>query len=115
MQYAIIVTDFRVVFVTVPNDAQAEHLTKLVIENRLAACVTQINDVKSTYWWENQIETSGEHLLIMKTRSGLLEALMTTIKKNHSYSVPEIIALPIVEGNPDYLHWISESTTQIKN
>lgn len=104
-------TDYRVVFITVPNDAQAERLTKILIEEKLAACVNQISGIQSTYWWEGQIEKGTEHLLIVKTRAGLIEALISTIKTNHSYSVPEVIALPVLAGNPDYLKWIDTSTS----
>jgi len=104
-------TDYRVVLVTVPNQAQAEHLTKRLIESKLAACVNQVSGIHSTYWWEGKVETGEEHLLIIKTRSGLIEPLIHTIRTHHAYSVPEVIALPILAGNPDYLRWIDEVTS----
>lgn len=104
-------TPYRVVFITVPNEHQADHLTKLLLEQKLAACVNRIKDIQSQYWWEGQIETAEEHLLIVKTRQDLLEPLLSTVKTHHSYAVPEIIALPILAGNPDYLEWINDSTT----
>ncbi|HWP56424.1 MAG TPA: divalent-cation tolerance protein CutA [Candidatus Acidoferrales bacterium] len=101
-------TDFVVVYVTVGSARDAERLASLLVEERLAACVNRIGGVRSCYRWEGKIEDSREELLMIKTRRDLFDALKAKIQKEHSYSVPEIIALPIVEGNAGYLQWLDE-------
>jgi periplasmic divalent cation tolerance protein len=100
------------VFVTSKNIKEAGKISAGVLKNKLAACASIIKGVNSSYWWHGKIENSSETLIIMKTKIGLMEKLTSAIKKAHSYSVPEIIALPIVRGNPDYLKWINESVTE---
>jgi periplasmic divalent cation tolerance protein len=97
------------VFVTAPSAAEAEKIAGSVLKKRLAACASIIKGVSSSYWWQGKIERSNETLIIMKTKSMLAQKLTDEIKMIHSYSVPEIIVLPIVGGNPDYLKWIYES------
>ena len=98
-----------VVFVTVGNREEASHLARVLVEERLAACVNLLPAMASTYWWRGQIEQADEVLLVMKTRQDLLEQLTARVRELHSYTVPEVIAVPIVGGNPDYLAWIDES------
>ncbi|HEX4841132.1 MAG TPA: divalent-cation tolerance protein CutA [bacterium] len=98
-----------VVFVTVGNREEASHLARVLVEERLAACVNLLPSMASTYWWRGQIEQADEVLLVMKTRQDLLEFLTARVRTLHSYTVPEVIAVPIIGGNPDYLAWIDES------
>ena len=100
-----------VVYVTVPDSKTADAISGTLLEERMAACVNQIQGVRSDYWWEGKIEHSEEILLIIKTRTALLKVLMDCVKKNHPYAVPEIISFPIAEGNPEYLDWIKFATT----
>jgi len=100
-----------VVFITTPQD-KAEKLSRKLVEEKLAACVNIVKEVDSIYWWEGKIEKDSESLLIMKTELGLLGKLVKRVKELHPYDVPEIIALPIIGGNPDYLKWISDSLGQ---
>lgn len=100
---------YVVVFITVSSAKEAEKITKHIIGEKLAACVNIIPEVSSTYWWKNKIENSTESLLIIKTRKTCFKKLIKEVKKIHSYTVPEIIALPIIDGNKDYLKWISDS------
>jgi len=97
------------VFVTAPGAAEGKKIADYLLKNKLAACASIISGVSSSYWWRGKIEHSHEVLLIMKTRAGLVKELTNAVKKLHSYSVPEIIALPIISGNPDYLKWIGKS------
>eukprot|EP00249_Psilotum_nudum_P010565 c22616_g1_i2 orf=317-922(-) len=99
-----------VVYVTVPNKDTGRNLAKSIINAKLAACVNQVPGIESTYWWQGKVEIDSEELLIIKTRQSLLEALIEHVKANHPYEVPEVIALPIVGGNPAYLKWLEEST-----
>lgn len=98
-----------VVFVTVSNAREAKKIAQALVREKLAACVNEVPHVKSTYWWKGKIESAGEVLLIIKTQSAKFGALQNRIKALHSYTVPEIISLPIQRGNPDYLAWIKDS------
>ncbi|MCE5299421.1 MAG: divalent-cation tolerance protein CutA [Spirochaetia bacterium] len=99
-----------VVFVTVDKQKTADIIIKKVISSRLAACVNEIKGVRSTYWWKGKVEKAGEILLVMKTKTSLMDKLIKTVKSLHPYEVPEIIALPIVKGGADYMKWIGKET-----
>ena len=94
-----------VVFVTAP-EAEAQVLAEVLVREKKAACVNIVPRVRSTYWWQGEIESDDESLLIIKTRTSLLDDLVEVVKETHSYEVPEVIALPILGGNQDYLDWI---------
>ena len=102
-------TDYIVVYVTAPQD-EAVDLAKTLVEERLVACVNIVPGLRSIYWWQGKVEDEPEVLCIMKTRSKLFESLRDRVRELHSYEVEEIIALPIVAGNPPYLDWIRENT-----
>lgn len=95
-----------VVFVTVDTKKTADKITKAVLKERIAACVNAVHGVSSTYWWKGKIEKASEILLILKTRTSVLPALIKRVKALHPYSVPEIIALDIKKGYPDYISWV---------
>ena len=80
------------------------------MEERLAACANMVSPLRSIYRWEGKIWDEKEWLLIIKTQQSKFEDLAKRVKALHSYSVPEIIALPITEGSPAYLNWIEENT-----
>ncbi|MEW6557053.1 MAG: divalent-cation tolerance protein CutA [Elusimicrobiota bacterium] len=101
---------YAVVFVTTANKKEAEKIADVVVKKRLVACVNIVEQIESIYWWQNKIEKSSETLLMMKTRFVLAKKLIKKIKSLHSYSVPEIIMLPVLDGNPEYLKWIREET-----
>ncbi len=98
-----------VVFVTVPSQEEARALGRVLLEKKLVACVNIVSDVDSFFWWEGKIDRAGECLLILKTRYSVFQALTAVVKAQHSYSVPEIIALPVIAGQKDYLAWIDET------
>ena len=102
-------TDYIVVYVTAP-EGEAAALSKTLVEERLVACVNIVPGLRSIYWWQGKIEDEPEVLCIMKTRSNLFESLRDRVRELHSYEVEEIIALPILAGNPPYLDWIKENT-----
>ncbi len=99
-----------VVFITTPGYEEAERIASLLLEKRMAACTNIVPKVFSAYWWQGNIERSEESLLIIKTREELVPDLISLVKQAHSYTVPEIIALPITSGNPDYLDWVDTET-----
>jgi periplasmic divalent cation tolerance protein len=102
-------TDYIVVMVTAPAE-EAPELAKSLVEERLVACVNIVPGLRSLYWWEGKVEDEPEVLCIMKTRSNLFAPLRDRVRELHSYEVEEIIALPILAGNPPYLDWIKENT-----
>ena len=97
---------YIVVFITTKDAEEAEKIGKTLVKRRQAACVNIIPEVSSHFWWKDKLDSSKECLLVVKTRDSLLPDIIKSVKKIHSYSVPEIIALPIVGGNPDYMDWI---------
>ncbi|XP_030455124.1 protein CutA, chloroplastic [Syzygium oleosum] len=99
-----------VVYVTVPNKEAGKKLAESIIKERLAACVNIVPGIQSIYHWQGKIETDSEELLIIKTRESLLEPLTQHVKANHEYDIPEVIGLPILGGNVQYLEWIKNST-----
>jgi periplasmic divalent cation tolerance protein len=100
-----------VVFVTASSEEEAEKIASLLLEKRKAACVNVIPRVSSRFWWQGRLDSAQESLLIIKTRAALVPELTDMVKKAHSYSVPEIVAVPIVAGNPDYLDWLDQETS----
>jgi periplasmic divalent cation tolerance protein len=105
-------TDKLVIFVTVGNSNDAATLAKSLVEKRLAACVNLLPGVASWYWWEGRVTEDQEVLLMMKTSRDKFAELEKEVLRLHSYAVPEVIALQIVEGSKNYLNWIEESVKE---
>ena len=102
-------TDKIVVFVAVGNSSDAALLAKSLVEKRLAACANLVPGISSWYWWEGKVNEDQEVLLMMKTSRDKFAALEKEVLRLHSYAVPEIVAIQIVEGSKNYLNWIEES------
>ncbi len=100
---------YIVVLITCPSKDEGLKIAKALLENKLAACINVIDSLDSYFWWKGKIDYAKEVLLIVKTRLDLFNKVVELVKKLHSYTVPEIIALPILAGNKDYLRWIDES------
>lgn len=105
-------TDKIVVFTTCASEEEAAKIARHLVEHRLAACVSIVSQVRSVYRWKGAIEDSTEWLLIMKSRRGLMERLSFEISSLHSYQVPEVVALPLVDGAPAYLNWLDHELSQ---
>jgi len=103
-------SDFIVVFVTSGSEEEALKIGRTLVEEGLAACANIVSPIRSIYRWEGKIWDEKEWLLIIKTQRSKFEDLAKRVKSLHSYSVPEIIALPITDGSPSYLKWIEEMT-----
>ncbi len=99
-----------VVLITASDEDEAERIARALVEARLAGCVNIIKDIRSIYSWQGKIEDEKEVLMVAKTQKSLLDPLMGKVKELHSYTVPEIIALPIIQGSEDYLKWLKEVT-----
>ena len=98
------------VVTTLDDQAKARSLAREVVEARLAACVQVSGPITSVYWWEGQVEEAQEFMVTMKTRRDLYPRLEKFIKERHPYTVPEILAFPVVEGDKRYLKWLDEGT-----
>jgi periplasmic divalent cation tolerance protein len=103
--------DFIVVYVTAGSAEEGERLARTLVGERLAACVNRIKSVQSTYRWQGQVEQNDEELLIIKTRKNLFPALEKRVRELHSYSTPEVIAVPVVAGSAGYLSWLREQVS----
>lgn len=100
------------VLITAPGEEEAAVIARELVELRLAACVNIIPSVRSFYWWEGRIQDDHEVLMIAKTRKDLFGSLREKVKELHSYTVPEVLALPVIEGFDKYLFWVREETRQ---
>jgi periplasmic divalent cation tolerance protein len=103
-------SEFIVALVTCGSEEEALKIAHALVENHLAACVNLVSPIRSIYRWEGKIWDEKEWLLIIKTQGKKFDELKTRVKSLHSYAVPEIISLPIVEGSSSYLHWLKEMT-----
>jgi periplasmic divalent cation tolerance protein len=101
-------TDKIVVLSTCATEEEAAKLARALVEARVAACVTMLPGARSVYRWQGAIESAGECLLIIKSSRRLFEPLRLALEKAHSYDVPELLALPVVEGAATYMHWLED-------
>jgi periplasmic divalent cation tolerance protein len=99
-------TDKIVVFSTAASAEEAEKIARSLVEARLAACVNVIREVRSFYRWQGKTEDAAEWLLVIKSSREHFDALRAAVEKLHSYDVPEVIALPVVDGARNYLNWM---------
>ncbi len=104
------IMDIIVIYCTVPDKKLAKDITKVLMKHKLAACVSMIENVRSTFSWEGEINEEKEILLMIKTRRANYGKIKLVIEDMHSYTVPEIIALPIVDCSEDYLKWLVKET-----
>jgi periplasmic divalent cation tolerance protein len=101
-----------VVFITTSGNEEASKIAELLLKQRKAACVNIVSGVDSSFWWKRNIDSAQESLLIIKTRASVLSKVIDLVKGVHSYEVPEIIAMPIIGGNDDYLRWIDSEVEE---
>ena len=94
---------------TAGSEKEARKIANHVVQNRLAACVNIIPGIRSIYRWEGKVNEEAEVLMVLKTEKSRLPLLKKAIKSLHSYQTPELIALKIEDGMPEYLAWLSES------
>ncbi len=104
---------YRLVLCTCPNHEAAEQLATLLVEQRLAACINIVPGLTSIYRWQGKLEQGTEELLLIKTTQNRYAALENTIQQQHPYELPEIIAVTLDEGLPDYLRWITTSLEDV--
>ncbi len=97
-----------VILITTSADEEARKIADVLLTQRKVACVNIVPMVNSLFWWQGKIDSSQESLLIIKTKASLLDEIVTLVREVHSYEVPEIIALPLVGGNQDYIEWMDK-------
>jgi periplasmic divalent cation tolerance protein len=104
-------TDKIVVLTTCGSEDEARKLASVLIEKHMAACVNITSPVTSVYRWKGSIEQAQEWMLIIKSRRERFEELRVVLESAHSYELPEVLAIPVVEGSPNYLAWVEAETT----
>ena len=98
-----------VVFITASDKKEAKNIASRLVKNKLAACVNIVEKLESLFWWQGKVSQAKETLLIVKSKKEKLAKIIKIVKLLHSYEVPEIIALPIIDGYKPYLNWINDS------
>jgi len=99
-------TDKVVVLITTSSEEEAHKIAELLVNKKKAACVNIVPRVDSLFWWKDKLDSARESLLLVKTKASLFPDILKLVKRMHSYEVPEIIALPIIDGSEDYLKWL---------
>lgn len=97
---------YIIIIVTTAGREEAETIVQRLLEAKLIACANIIGPVSSHFHWSGKMEKAEEYLILMKSRKDLFEKLSETVKALHSYEVPEILALPVVEGSKAYMDWL---------
>ena len=100
-------TDKVVVLVTCGSAEEAARIARALVEERLAACVNLSSPIRSIYRWEGKLCDEAEVLLVIKTARALFDRVRRTVEKLHSYQVPEVLCLPVIDAAPNYLNWLS--------
>jgi len=100
---------YALVLVTVPDRKTGRRLAKSILTHRLAACVNLVPGVESHYWWQGQLETGREFLLVIKTKRLRLAKLESAVQREHPYDTPEFLVLPLDSGSKSYLNWLEDS------
>lgn len=98
---------YVIVMVTTASKQEAEKIAQHLLDKRLIACANIIGPVQSHFYWSGKLEKTEEYLILMKSRRNLFAKLSEVVKTLHSYEVPEILALPVVEGSKAYIDWLS--------
>lgn len=102
-------TEFAIVITTTSENSEANKISQLLLDEKLAACI-QVSQIKSFYSWKGKMNVDDEFQLLIKSNKNDFEKIEQLIKANHSYDVPEIIQVPIINGSKEYLNWIKEVT-----
>ena len=104
-------TDKVVVLTTCSSAEEAGRIAQALVEKRLAGCVNVVSSIRSVYRWEGRVNDEPEVLLVIKTSRTLFDQVRRTVEKLHSYQVPEVICLPVIDGAPNYLNWLSTAVS----
>lgn len=102
---------YVVVLVTAKDVQEAQKIAKELLDAKLVACANLVPEIQSFFLWKGKMDEASEVLVVLKTQRELVAKVTAKVRSLHSYNVPEVIALPIVAGNEDYLNWIDESVS----
>jgi periplasmic divalent cation tolerance protein len=105
---------YLIVLMTAPNREEAVKIVRVLLEERLIACGNIVDPVSSFFWWRGKIEEEKEALVFMKSSEKLFKKLSKRVMELHNYDVPEVLALPIVDGSPSYLEWLKGCLEPVK-
>jgi len=100
---------YMVVLVATSSREEAEKIVDVLLKEKLIACANVLGPVSSSFWWKGKVDHTEEYIVFMKTEERMFEDLVESVRRVHSYEVPEIIALPIIKGFKPYLEWIGEN------
>ena len=103
--------DICVVYISIPRD-EADKMARALVEKRLAACINVVPKIHSFFWWEDAVQEDEESLLIAKTTRDRFASLREYVVENHPYELPEIIALPLVDGFSEYVDWVKQEVAR---
>lgn len=101
---------YQLIYITAGSLEEARKIGRVLVEERLAACVNILDGMRSMYWWKGEVQEDNEVVLIAKTRADLSTTLVEKVKSVHSYECPCVVSLPIEGGNPQFLEWIQKET-----
>jgi periplasmic divalent cation tolerance protein len=101
-----------VVLVTAPSADEAARIGRVLVDERLAACVNVVGPIRSIYRWEAKIEDEHEHLMLVKARRTDVDVIAARVRALHPYDLPEVIALDVTAGSAPYLQWLLDGTTR---
>lgn len=102
---------YIVVLVTAKDSDEAKKIAQGLLNDKLVACANIVDKIHSIFWWQGKIDSADEVLLVLKSRRDFFNKVASKVKSLHSYDTPEIIAIPIIAGNEDYLNWIDSSVS----
>ena len=108
-------TDKVVILVTARKLTDAKKIARHLVDSKLAACVNILPLVRSIYQWQGKVVDEKEFLMFIKSTRDLFPELTAAVLRLHSYTTPEIVCLPIVDGLPEYLRWVGDSVKQVQN
>jgi periplasmic divalent cation tolerance protein len=104
--------DILLIITNLPDRTSAEHIARTLVDKRAAACVNILAECTSVYRWEGKMESAGEVPLLIKSTRAAYQQLEELLRTLHPYELPEIIAVPVCAGLPDYLHWVAQETQE---
>jgi len=99
---------YIVLLITAGSIEEAQRISRALLEQKKVACVNIVPQISSLFWWQGKIDSESEVLLLAKTKASKLPEILDLVREIHSYDVPEVIALPILDGNREYLEWIDK-------
>ncbi|MGM0428244.1 MAG: divalent-cation tolerance protein CutA [Thermodesulfobacteriota bacterium] len=100
----------HIIYITAPTMEEAGAIGRALVSQRLTACVNILENMRSIYWWEGEVESAEEVVLLAKTRASLVPEVVRKVTAMHSYECPCVVSVPLADGNPAFLEWIVEET-----